>query len=142
MNKFSFSVLFSFLIGTGIAQNFCHTTEMQKAWFDKNPHLKEAFDKQRAKIAAEEKERPENGTNDAAGRPAVATAIYTIPVVFHILHMGGNENISDAQVIDAVNILTRDFNKLNADTANVVAAFKNNIGNAKIEFQLATKDPN
>ena len=30
--------------------------------------------------------------------------VYIIPVVFHILHNYGPENISDAQVIDAVNI--------------------------------------
>jgi hypothetical protein len=55
--------------------------------------------------------------------------------------MGGSENISDAQVQDAVSILTRDFNKLNADTNNVVSQFKNLIGDAQIAFVLAKKDP-
>ncbi len=35
--------------------------------------------------------------------------IYKIPIVFHILHNGGVENISNEQVFDAVNILNRDY---------------------------------
>ncbi len=66
---------------------------------------------------------------------------YTIPVVFHILHTYGTENISDAQVEDAVNILTRDFNKQNADTANIVNAFKGIAANVGITFKLAKIDP-
>lgn len=66
--------------------------------------------------------------------------IYIIPIVFHIIHKGGVENISDAQVIDAVEILNRDYNKMNADTASVVATFSNNIANVGFEFRLAQKD--
>ncbi|MCB0814866.1 MAG: hypothetical protein KDB87_17105, partial [Flavobacteriales bacterium] len=39
---------------------------------------------------------------------------YVIPVVFHIIHNNGPENISNEQVIDAVRVLNDDFNKLNA----------------------------
>ncbi|MCB0779052.1 MAG: hypothetical protein KDC03_05855, partial [Flavobacteriales bacterium] len=48
---------------------------------------------------------------------------YVIPVVFHIIHNNGPENISNEQVIDAVRVLNDDFNKLNADWDNVNAAF-------------------
>ena len=65
----------------------------------------------------------------------------TIQVVFHVLHRGGAENISDAQILDAVRILNDDFNKRNSDTSQVIPAFQNSIGNAEIEFQLATTDP-
>lgn len=67
--------------------------------------------------------------------------IYTIPVVFHIIHQNGAENISDAQVIDAVNILNRDYRKLNADTAAIVHGFDTLCADAGIEFRLATIDP-
>ena len=40
----------------------------------------------------------------------------TIPVVFHVLHQNGSENISDAQIQSAMAILNRDFRKLNSDT--------------------------
>ncbi len=70
------------------------------------------------------------------------TVIYIIPVVFHILHNYGNENITDAQVYDAMEWLNRDFRRLNPDTADVIAPFKSNIADCEIEFRLATKDPN
>jgi PKD repeat protein len=68
--------------------------------------------------------------------------IYTIPIVFHIIHEYGSENISDAQVEDAVRILNEDFLKQNADTAAVVNTFKSIVANSNIQFKLATKDPN
>lgn len=70
-----------------------------------------------------------------------SAVIYTIPVVFHILHTYGTENISDAQIEDAVNILTRDYNKQNADTANIVSAFQGIAANVGIVFKLAKLDP-
>lgn len=133
------------LLTTGLMaqQPFCHTTEMQNEWFAANPHLKARFDDQQEAAAAADREMYRNGYGTPAnisGR-SMAGPSYTIPVVFHILHKGSSENISDAQVKDAVSILTRDFNKMNADTNDVVAAFKNGIGNAEISFVLATKDP-
>lgn len=65
----------------------------------------------------------------------------TIPIVFHIIHEYGTENISDAQILDALNILNRDFQKINSDTNLVVPSFANLIGNPNIEFKLPTKDP-
>lgn len=74
--------------------------------------------------------------------------IYTIPVVFHILHNGGPENISRAQVLDGMRILAEDFRRLNADADNVHPDFKNTNPNAtcvptdtEIQFVLATKAP-
>jgi PKD repeat protein len=68
--------------------------------------------------------------------------VFVIPVVFHILHQYGPENITDAQVIDQINILNRDFRKLNADTIDIVPAFKSIAADCEIEFRLATIDPN
>ena len=45
---------------------------------------------------------------------------YIIPVVVHVLHQGGPENISDAQILDAMRILNEDYNKQNADTIDVI----------------------
>ncbi len=67
---------------------------------------------------------------------------YIIPMVVHVIHNYGTENISDAQIVDAIQILNEDFNKQNADTANIVADFKPIAGNAQFVFRLATKDPN
>ncbi len=67
-----------------------------------------------------------------------AATVYTIPVVFHILHLGGPENISDAQILDALSILNRDFRKQNADTSAILAPFQ--AADVHFEFRLATKD--
>jgi PKD repeat protein len=67
--------------------------------------------------------------------------IYQIPVVFHIIHNDGPENISDAQVYDAMFILNRDFRKQNADTIAIVSAFEDIAADVGIEFVLASKDP-
>lgn len=73
-------------------------------------------------------------------RSGERSVVYVIPIVFHIVHVGGTENISDEQVHDAVAVLNRDFNKLNADTSAVVTEFKSNIANVGFEFRLAQKD--
>lgn len=68
--------------------------------------------------------------------------IYTIPVVFHIVHNNGTENIDNVQIYDAVSILNRDFRLQNADTMSIVDAFDQLAADIGIEFRLATKDPN
>jgi PKD repeat protein len=66
---------------------------------------------------------------------------YIIPIVFHVIHDYGTENISDAQVIDEVRILNEDYNKLNPDTGAVVPSFKSLVANMQITFELAKLDP-
>ena len=73
-------------------------------------------------------------------RPVVSS--YTIPVVFHVLHLGGSENISDAQIKDAMVILNRDFAKKNPDTTGIIALFKPIAADCQIEFKLASLDEN
>jgi PKD repeat protein len=66
---------------------------------------------------------------------------YIIPVVFHIIHDDGPENISNEQVQDAIRILNNDFNKLNTDWPNVRPAFLDLVADVGIEFKLAQYDP-
>ena len=78
----------------------------------------------------------------ALKKPVQKGIVYKIPIVFHVLHNNGVENISDEQIMDALSILNRDFRKLNADTATVHADFQGMPSDAEIEFVLATKAPN
>lgn len=123
-------------------QHHCYTTEMQERWFTTHPEMRAEYERLQQQAADADREQAKTGYQNVYGKSASSVSNYTIPVVFHILHLGGSENISDAQVKDAVDILTRDFNCNNADTANVVYAFKNKIGNPQFKFALATKDPN
>lgn len=68
--------------------------------------------------------------------------VYTIPVVFHVLHMNGVENISDAQIHDALVVLNRDYRRLNTDAASVQPDFQGMPADIEIEFTLARKAPN
>jgi PKD repeat protein len=58
------------------------------------------------------------------------------------MHNYGSENISKAQIQDAVEILNTDFRKLNADTSDIVSAFTSIAADCEIEFKLATIDDN
>ena len=68
--------------------------------------------------------------------------VYKIPVVFHVLHNNGIENISDEQIFDALTILNRDYRLLNADANNVQSEFAGMPADIEVEFLLATKAPN
>ncbi len=67
---------------------------------------------------------------------------YVIPIVFHVVHEGGPENISDEQIYDAIAKLNEDYDAANSDLSAVIPDFQGVIGNCDIEFRLATKDPN
>ena len=70
------------------------------------------------------------------------TILYRIPVVFHVMHTYGIENISKAQIEDAVRIMNQSFQKLNADTGMVIPLFQPIFADCQIEFVLANIDPN
>lgn len=70
------------------------------------------------------------------------SATYTIPVVFHVIHNYGVENISDAQILDGLDILNKTFRKQLPDTASIVSVFKPLHADCDIEFRLAQLDPN
>lgn len=69
------------------------------------------------------------------------TRIFIIPVIFHVLHQYGDENISDEQIINAVELLNLDYRKMNFDTSDIVPEFRSLAADCRIEFRLATKDP-
>lgn len=70
------------------------------------------------------------------------TATYIIPVVFHVIHNYGVENISDAQLKDGIDIVNKTFRKLHPNTSTIIPAFQGIHADCDIEFRLATKDPN
>jgi hypothetical protein len=107
----------------------CGHSEMQQKLWDENPQMKADFE---AFIQNAKSFEYTNGKKRAK---------LVIPIVFHIIHEYGVENISDAQVFDQMEILNKDFNKLNGDTTEVHPAFKDLIANCGFEFKLATKDP-
>lgn len=71
----------------------------------------------------------------------IVTATYTIPVVVHVIHNGDETNISDAQILSQVDVLNKDFNRLNADASSTPPEFLPVAGSISIQFVLAKRDP-
>ena len=94
-----------------------------------------------ARIAQADAELEAFTANWALEHTGAERVDYTIPVVFHIIHNNGPENISDEQVYDAIRVLNDDFNKLNPDWPNVRPEFLDLVADVGITFRLATKDP-
>ena len=68
-------------------------------------------------------------------------AKYIIPVVFHVIHTGGVENISKAQILDQMRVMNEDCSGSNPDLVNLRTPFKGREANLDIEFRLARIDP-
>jgi hypothetical protein len=67
--------------------------------------------------------------------------LITIPVVVHVVYKKQRENISDAQVKSEIAVLNKDFRATNGDKSKVPSVWKGLVTDAKIQFALATKDP-
>jgi len=67
---------------------------------------------------------------------------YTIPVVFHVIHNNGAENISNAAIEASIANLNEDFQKLNADLSQVIPSFSGITADIEVQFRLAHLDPN
>jgi len=132
--------LFSFNAGFAQDVKMCGTYEMTKKLLDANPELRKEYLEGLKKDDEADKAAFANGYKEGDGKSMLT--LYTIPVVFHILHLGGTENISDAQINDEIAILNNDYRKLNADISAVVPAFTSIAADCEIQFRLAQKDPN
>lgn len=136
MNKLILSLLTCslFVNNYGQSGNWCGFDEHQEKIYNENPEIQEAIH--------EHLTRMHTGEWASSGE---RTAIYTIPVVVHVIHDGGNSNISYEQIQSAIDGLNEDFNALNADLANVrntsEAPFAPVIADVQIEFTLAKIDP-
>ena len=69
------------------------------------------------------------------------TLYFEIPVVFHIIYNTTQQNVSDAMVNSQITELNQAFRKLTADTSRIRSIFKPIAGDVKIQFKLATIDP-
>ena len=139
MNVLKFRILSKiFLLAIGIFISFvsfsqdrrpCGTSEMVKEALKKNPD------------AAKKLADLEYFTQHTPNLKMNTGGVLIIPVVFHIIHQYGNENISKSQVLDAMRIINEDYRKRNADTVNIVPAFQNLAADIQVEFRLAQIDP-
>jgi len=69
------------------------------------------------------------------------THYYQIPVVFHVLYNNSNENIDSSYINSQLKELNLAFRKLTSDTQRIRSIFKPIAADVRIQFVLATKDP-
>jgi hypothetical protein len=69
-------------------------------------------------------------------------AVITIPVAFHVVWRTSAENIPDSKILAQIDVLNKDFARLNADAINTPSAFAGVAANTNIQFCLARRDPN
>ncbi|MGZ6540325.1 MAG: hypothetical protein ACXVEB_18250, partial [Bacteroidia bacterium] len=116
-NTYKFAILSAIfctsLLNKGVAQEKqCGTTEATQALYSAHPELIQKEIDYNNMITQEVNSKKMSKSPEA---------VYIIPIVFHVIHTNGAENISDAQIQDEVAILNRDYRKLNADTSLIVA---------------------
>jgi len=66
----------------------------------------------------------------------------TIPVVVHVVWKTASQNLSDARILEQIQVLNDDYRALNSDTNLIPGAFKPLKSDLGIEFCMAQRDPN
>lgn len=67
--------------------------------------------------------------------------ILKVQVVFHIVHNEEAENLHDSIIHNQMTVLNENFRRQTADTASMREVFQDIVGDSKIEFELASIDP-
>lgn len=134
-----------FLYATGLFSQNSNTNEdpgyLNCGIFDATEAFFEAYPEQRV-IAEAANTELEEFTRNYQSSLLRDNNIKIIPVVFHIIHNNGSENISDAQVQSAIDVMNADYSAQNDGVNNVVSTFQARVANVNFEFRLARKDPN
>jgi len=84
----------------------------------------------------------EEHTERYIASPVKQRGVKTIPVVVHIVYKNAVQNVSDAAVFSQIDVLNRDFRKLNADTSVTPSVFRGLAADCEFQFCLAQIDPN
>ncbi|MBF9238893.1 T9SS type A sorting domain-containing protein [Hymenobacter sp. BT683] len=120
-------------LAQGRGRNWCGATAEQERYFAENPGARAAADAFYQSV--------ENQLLFQQRGMAVAPDV-TIPVVVHVIHAGGADNISDEQIFSALEALNTDYQKLNPDTVSTLPLFQPIAASVGFRFRLAKKDPN
>jgi PKD repeat protein len=139
-----FSLLFCFQLVAqneipGIDYRMCSTAEKYNEIKKNNPLIKILMDQQNQFAQEWTKNNYGKTKVNANGKKVIS---YIIPVVWHVIHNGGAENISKATIENEIAQLNEDFQKLNASISGVHPLFAGITADCEIEFRLARIDPN
>ncbi|MCG9881726.1 MAG: T9SS type A sorting domain-containing protein [Bacteroidia bacterium] len=157
MKKLLLAGTFLMAAMSGFAQvrnHQCGTDEHLHQMMQSNPELQLEKIKFESNMREAMKNYHPANYRTEAGLKKKAGPKYIIPVVVHVFHNNGNENISDAQINNEIAFLNRTFRNLDPDSTFRRAGefitpagdtnyydFKSLAADAEIEFRLAKKDP-
>ncbi|MBK8671900.1 MAG: hypothetical protein IPN93_02620 [Bacteroidetes bacterium] len=48
-----------------------------------------------------------------------------IPIVVHVIYNNANQNVADVNILKQIEVLNKDFARLNADTTKTPSSFRN-----------------
>ncbi len=131
MKKFLLFFFGALTLNSFAQQRSCHTMENHERLLMEDPHL---FERQ---------QKIEEFTNFAinSGKVDKNKAVITIPVVVHVVYNTTAQNVSDAQIQSQLDVLNKDFRKLNTDLNLIPSTFSSLVADAEINFCLANRDP-
>jgi len=134
---FGFLFFFFVLIQSSIGQDRCSIIRYQEILNKKFPN--------RESQATFEKWMANNIRLQGTKSLGVSTETYTIPVVVHVIHngeaIGTGSNISDAQIQSQIDVLNKDFRRLNSDANKTPNDFLGVAGSLSVQFVLARRNP-
>lgn len=110
----------------------CASNEVYERMLKDDPQ----FAANRAQIERETRQWIQNNANNKIG------AVITIPVVFHVVYNTAAQNISDARILEQLNVLNQDFGRTNADAGSTPSVWQGISANTNIQFCMAQRDPN
>ena len=118
--------------------NWCGTDEQRRLMIEANPDLLRQEAEYENGLQAYLKARDTKREGDDS-------TTYVIPLVFHVLYdptaADDNHNVSDEQIQQQVDQLNLDYAAMNSDLDQVCCGYVPKIGNVKVRWELATKDP-
>ena len=112
----------------------CTTGEMSQKQYTKHPELLGAKAFLDSFTTAYIAQHPVPSTRSTS-------PTYVVPVVFHILHDAGYENVPDSFIYIEMHNWNQYMSATNPELDTVVPSFQGIIGNPQVEFRLAQIDP-
>jgi hypothetical protein len=138
MRRIILLVISSLTVLFATSQRICGSVEYRQQLLHYTPALSE-------KIAAVEAFTNRYQLRKNLSAPVDTTntglRVIDIPVVVHVIYNSSIANISDAQIQSQIDVLNRDYRRLNADTGNTPSYFQQVAADCGFHFVMAKVDP-
>ncbi len=125
-------LLLNLPILTTAQHSICSTAEVNNRAWEQDPEKRALAER----LNREALEYTEAHYGERAG------SIKVIPIVFHVIHDHGSENLSKNSILNALETLNAEFGAENGNLSSIIPEFENIIADSEIEFRLARLDPN